>query len=119
VFSSRKGTAGDLLLTVLADRFRALLRPMDTVARYGGDEFTFLFEGLENEAEAAVIAERISRSAGLPLPPPLGDRGLDLRPLGHQSRRRRASIGQAPIQGLAPSSRATASVTASAWRTVR
>jgi diguanylate cyclase (GGDEF)-like protein len=59
--------AGDRLLTILADRFRGLLRPMDTVARYGGDEFTFLFEGLQDEGEAAVVAERISRSAGLPL----------------------------------------------------
>jgi diguanylate cyclase (GGDEF)-like protein len=59
--------AGDLLLTVLADRFRGMLRPMDTVARYGGDEFTFLFEGIENEGEAMLIAERISQSAALPL----------------------------------------------------
>jgi diguanylate cyclase (GGDEF)-like protein len=59
--------SGDRLLTVLADRFRGLLRPMDTVARFGGDEFTFLFEGLESEREAMVIAERISHSASLPL----------------------------------------------------
>ncbi len=55
--------AGDLLLTVLADRFRDMLRPMDTVARFGGDEFTFLFEELETEREAMVIAERINHSA--------------------------------------------------------
>ena len=56
--------AGDRLLSVLADRFRALLRPMDTVARYGGDEFTFLFEGLQGEREARLVAGRISHSAG-------------------------------------------------------
>ncbi|HEY2259211.1 MAG TPA: EAL domain-containing protein [Solirubrobacteraceae bacterium] len=58
---------GDLMLTVLAGRFREMLRPMDTVARFGGDEFTFLFEELESERQALLIAERISRSAGRPL----------------------------------------------------
>jgi diguanylate cyclase (GGDEF)-like protein len=55
--------AGDHLLNVLADRFREMLRPMDTVARFGGDEFTFLFEDLESEREAVLISERIRRSA--------------------------------------------------------
>ncbi len=59
--------AGDRLLTELADRFRAMLRPMDTVARFGGDEFTFLFEGLESAEEAGLVAERVTRSASLPL----------------------------------------------------
>ncbi|MFZ1992960.1 MAG: EAL domain-containing protein [Solirubrobacteraceae bacterium] len=59
--------AGDRLLMVLADRFRGMLRPMDTVARFGGDEFTFLFEGLGSEEEAALVAQRVTRSASLPL----------------------------------------------------
>jgi diguanylate cyclase (GGDEF)-like protein len=58
--------AGDRVLNVLAERFRGMLRPMDTVARFGGDEFTFLFEGLESEGEAALVAQRISQSAGVP-----------------------------------------------------
>jgi diguanylate cyclase (GGDEF)-like protein len=60
-------SAGDLVLTVLADRFSRLLRPMDTVARFGGDEFTFVFEGLDSEPETALLAERIRASAALPL----------------------------------------------------
>jgi diguanylate cyclase (GGDEF)-like protein len=59
--------AGDKLLNALADRFRKMLRPMDTVARFGGDEFTFLFEELESEREAVLIASRIRKSAGEPL----------------------------------------------------
>jgi diguanylate cyclase len=59
--------AGDRLLIELAERFRAMLRPMDTVARFGGDEFTFLFEGLESEEEAARVAHRVTQSASLPL----------------------------------------------------
>ena len=59
--------AGDRLLVGLADRLRAMLRPMDTVARFGGDEFTFLFEDLASEREVVLIAERISRTASLPM----------------------------------------------------
>ncbi|HEX8976458.1 MAG TPA: EAL domain-containing protein [Solirubrobacteraceae bacterium] len=59
--------AGDHLLTVLAERFQDMLRPMDTVARFGGDEFTFLFEELDSEREAILIADRIRTTASLPL----------------------------------------------------
>lgn len=59
--------AGDRLLRVLAERFRALLRPMDTVARIGGDEFTFLFEGLGGADEALAIARRITEAAATPV----------------------------------------------------
>jgi len=59
--------AGDVVLTVLADRFSRLLRPMDTVARFGGDEFTFLFEGVDGDQEAALLAERICEAARLPM----------------------------------------------------
>jgi diguanylate cyclase (GGDEF)-like protein len=59
--------AGDRLLVELAGRLHEMLRPMDTVARFGGDEFTLLFEDLESEREAVLIAERISRSASMPV----------------------------------------------------
>jgi diguanylate cyclase (GGDEF)-like protein len=59
--------AGDRLLRELAERFRELMRPMDTVARLGGDEFTFLFEGLSGEDEAKAIARRIREAAAVPV----------------------------------------------------
>ncbi len=60
-------TAGDRLLAELAERLRAMLRPMDTVARFGGDEFTLLFEDLSSEREVVRIAERISSAAAAPI----------------------------------------------------
>jgi diguanylate cyclase (GGDEF)-like protein len=60
-------TVGDRLLCVLADRLRAMLRPMDTVARFGGDEFTLLFEDLAGEREVVLVADRISRAACVPI----------------------------------------------------
>ncbi len=68
--------AGDRLLTGLADRLGVMLRPMDTVARFGGDEFTFLFEELAGEREAVLIAERISRTASLPIPLEQGEASI-------------------------------------------
>jgi len=49
---------GDQLLVELARRLRATLRPGDTVARFGGDEFTMLLEGADL-AEARVVSDRI------------------------------------------------------------
>jgi diguanylate cyclase (GGDEF)-like protein len=59
--------AGDRLLIGIANRLRAMLRPMDTVARFGGDEFTLLFEDLSSEREVVLIAERISHAAAMPI----------------------------------------------------
>jgi diguanylate cyclase (GGDEF)-like protein/PAS domain S-box-containing protein len=53
-------TAGDRLLIDVAARLRGVLRPADTIARFGGDELTILCEDLEGETGALGIARRIA-----------------------------------------------------------
>lgn len=59
---------GDELLKAVSDRFRQVLRPSDTVARMGGDEFTFLLDDLNQPREAYQITERILESVEKPFP---------------------------------------------------
>lgn len=58
-------SAGDELLVAVAGALRGALRPADTLARIGGDEFLVLCEGLSHEREASVIAARLTNSLGL------------------------------------------------------
>ncbi len=58
---------GDLLLIEVAERLRSCVREMDTVARYGGDEFVVMISELdvdkaESIAQTSVIAEKILAS---------------------------------------------------------
>ena len=50
---------GDKILIEIASRLRQCMRPGDTVARMGGDEFTLLLEGTESLAAAINVAERV------------------------------------------------------------
>ena len=79
---------GDRVLMTVADRLRQVLRPSDTLARFGGDEFTVLSEDLADERAATEIADRLARAVGEPVSL---DNGSDMR--------LRASIGIALAAG--------------------
>ncbi len=55
---SRGHKVGDKLLVSLSSRLSKLLRPEDTLARMGGDEFTLLLSNINSVDEALNIAER-------------------------------------------------------------
>ena len=57
---------GDRLLLQVARRLKSCLRPQDTVARFGGDEFTILLEDHTGVDDAALIAKRIFEELQVP-----------------------------------------------------
>jgi diguanylate cyclase (GGDEF)-like protein/PAS domain S-box-containing protein len=63
---------GDLLLQQVASRLRACVYEIDTVARFGGDEFVVLVENLSSQRheaaiQARLICEKVLRSFGAPI----------------------------------------------------
>lgn len=62
---------GDLLLIEVAERLKGCVREMDTVARFGGDEFVVMIGDLgteknESTAQARLIAEKIRAALSTP-----------------------------------------------------
>lgn len=62
---------GDLMLIEVAARIKSCVREIDTVARFGGDEFVVLLENISSVAEdavlkAGVVAEKIRETLSLP-----------------------------------------------------
>lgn len=51
--------SGDDVLAEVGRRMEAAVRGIDTVARLGGDEFVVVFDGVEDEGEAEVLARRV------------------------------------------------------------
>ncbi|MCA9707035.1 MAG: EAL domain-containing protein [Myxococcales bacterium] len=54
--------AAETMLSILARRLVACVRPGDTVSRFGGDKFAVLLENVDDLDRGSLIAERIRRS---------------------------------------------------------
>lgn len=59
-------TSGDQVLFGAARRLEGCLRPEDTIARFGGDEFAVLLDTIANPSGAAQVAARVLDLLGQP-----------------------------------------------------
>jgi diguanylate cyclase (GGDEF)-like protein/PAS domain S-box-containing protein len=59
--------AGDEVLRAVAERLTACVRKIDMVARFGGDEFAVLTEGLTAEDQASTVARKILEALSKPM----------------------------------------------------
>ncbi len=59
-------STGDGLLKAVAERIRRCVREGDTVARFGGDEFTLMIPKIDEVEDAAKIAQKILETLKIP-----------------------------------------------------
>ncbi len=65
---------GDELLQIIAERLSSCLRSADSVARFGGDEFVVLLEGVSDREGIKEVANKLLTALAQPLQ--LGDREI-------------------------------------------
>jgi len=88
---------GDLLLVEVAQRLKSCVREIDTVARFGGDEFVVILSDLDTDkaqsmALASVVAQKILLALAAPY---VLDVALDAAPTATVEHRCTTSIGVA------------------------
>jgi len=59
--------AGDNVLKAVSERFRSVLRGIDTLARTGGDEFTVILDGVSNLPDAEAVGDALRKSLDAPI----------------------------------------------------
>jgi diguanylate cyclase (GGDEF)-like protein/PAS domain S-box-containing protein len=64
--------AGDALLRAVAQRIESVVRANDVVARLGGDEFLVVLDGIDGEAAATAIADKVRAACSKPVATPTG-----------------------------------------------
>jgi diguanylate cyclase (GGDEF)-like protein/PAS domain S-box-containing protein len=59
--------AGDMLLKEVSRRLKEIIRSSDTVARMGGDEFTFVLNDIGMDENAANVAQKVIDALSVPV----------------------------------------------------